>query len=272
MIVRNLSLLFVFMILLGCNQSDTNTESSPDEQAATDTQTSSTNDTKSDKQEETAGVVVARVNGSPIYEEDLRGRNVEFLVTEEVIYQIGLKQGVDKDYEEQVRKYQKGLIIKGTKAKILENADPAKKISDEEIQEYYDRNKDKYSYLRIHEISFPDPKMGEEIKAKAEKGEDLQEIANGYPDKPVTVSDRGFDRTMVENFSDNREVGAISEVVQKPNGTFAVLKIVEVREVPMKVSKKSIRHILEAGRTAQLYENYAREAAKENNIEIEIIE
>lgn len=271
MILRKLSLLLVFVVLIGCNQSETDTQPTSNEQGNSQSETNSTENSAADSEPLKTGKILARINGNPIYEDDLKGRNLEFVITEEIIYQVGLKQGIDKQYKDEVRQYEKKLVVNRTKAKIMEDAPPSKKISDEEIQTYYDNNKSRYSYTRMHEISFPDVNMGKEIKEKAEKGESLQDIANSYPDQNITVTDIGFDRVMVSKF-DTQEIGSVSEVFQKPNGIYSVLKIVEIKEIPLSASKKSIRHLLESRSKAKMFDEYAWQAAQENNIEIEIIQ
>ena len=269
--MRNLSILLVFLVMVGCNQSDSDTSQTANEQGNTQDESNTDSNTSSKQESKKTGKVIATVNGNPIYEKDLNGRNLEFVLTEEVIYQVGLKQGVDSDIEDKVRQYEKVLIVDRTKEQILESADPAKAISKEQIQEYYDQNKDKYKYYRINEISFSDLSLGEDIQEKAEKGDTFQDIANSYPDKAITVTDIGFNNAMANKF-DNRDVGSISEVIQKPNGTFSILKIVETKDIPLSASKKSIRHILEARNKAKIFDDYAITAAQENNIEVKILQ
>ncbi|GJM16966.1 MAG: hypothetical protein DHS20C13_22930 [Thermodesulfobacteriota bacterium] len=270
-----LLLLLTFAILIGCNQSDSEDTSTPpenqnsaSEQPQTTTDNQSAIEPESTVEPERAGKVVARVNGKSIYEDDLNGKNLDFVITEEIIYQVGLQQGVDEEIRRKVRDLERILVIQKTKASLREDMPPAKEITDEDIQKYYDNNKDKYMHVRIHEISMPDVNLGIEIKKKAEGGEDLQEIANSYPEDAITVTDIGYNRQLAQEFA-NKEVGSISEVIQKPNGTFSVLKIVEIKEMPLKVNKKSIRHILESQRIGEMFDNYARRLANENNMEIE---
>jgi len=260
MILRKFAVLFVLLILIGCNQSDSNSKSpSSDNTAATE------------PEPEREGKVIARVNGQPIYEDDLNGTNLKFLITEEILYQEGIRQGIDKQYRGRVRDFERRLIISGTKERILENAEPTKQVSNEEIKSYYERNKDIYSYIRVHEISFPDSNLGNEIKDKAKSGEELQTIANSYPDIVITVNDVGFNRRIVQHFK-TRNVGSVSEVIQKPDGTFSVFKIVEVRGIPLNTTKNSIKHTLKARRKGRMFDSYAQKIVEENNMTIEIIE
>ncbi len=76
---------------------------------------------------------------------------------------------------------------------------------------------------------------------------------------------------MAKHFK-TREVGTVSEVIQKPDGTFSVLKIVEIRDIPFNRSTNSIKHILRAQRKARLFDGYAQMVAEDNNMTIEIIE
>ena len=102
--LRNLSLLFAILLIIGCGQSDTNNDSTTDEKPiAEQNQAESGSGNAGDTaQPERVGKVLARVNGIPIYEDDLNGKNLDFVITEEVIYQAGLKQGIDKQYKDQV--------------------------------------------------------------------------------------------------------------------------------------------------------------------------
>ncbi len=269
MTFSKLLLLLTFAILIGCNQSDSDDDSTPPENHnSVSKQAQTTTDDQSAIESERTGKVVARVNEKPIYEDDLNGKNLDFVITEEIIYQVGLQQGVDKEISKKVKDYERGLIINKTKASLMEDMPPTKQISDEDIQKYYDDNKDNYMHVRIQEISFPDVNLGIEIKKKAEGGKDLEAIATSYPDMAITVTDIGYNRQLAQEF-ENKEVGSISEVIQKPNGTFSVLKIVEIREIPLNVNKNSIQHILESRRIGERFDSYARRLANENNMEIE---
>ena len=273
MILRKFGVLFVLLILIGCNQSDSNGKATSADNSSSEQSQSSMNDNTAatETEPERVGKVIARVNGQPIYEDDLNGRNLEYVITEEIIYQEGIRQGMDKQFRHKLRDYERRLIISVTKQSILENAEPTKPISNEQIQSYYELNKDKYTNVRIHEISFADSNFGNEIKDKAKSGEELQTIADSYPDLEITVKDIGFNRDMAKHFK-TREVGTVSEVIQKPDGTFSVLKIVEIRDIPLNRSGNAIKHILRSVQKARLFDGYAQIVADENNMTIERIE
>jgi len=274
MILRNLFLLFALLILIGCNQTDSDSIPSADNTNNGSEQSQSginENAATAETEPEKAGKVVARVNGKPIYEDDLNGRDLEDVINDEIIYQEGIRQGMDKEFRDDVKDYERRLILKQTKLRINENAEPAKNISDEEIKNYYENNKVKYSQVRIHEISFPDSNLGNEIREKAKSEEDLKTVANSYPDIAINVNDIGFNRTMLQYF-EIIEVGSVSDVIQKPDGTFSVLKIVDVKNINSNASKAAIKYLLEKKQRGQIIKNYAQNISDENNMTIEIIE
>ncbi len=99
---------------------------------------------------------------------------------------------------------------------------------------------------------------------------DLIDIVNSYPDKDITLIDVGYNREMAQNFN-NKEVGSITDVIRKPDGTYSIMKIVDIREIPLKTSKNSIKHILQSRKEAQFIHDYTMKLAQENDIEVEIV-
>ena len=263
-------ILIAAILLLGCNQSgsdngkadNTGETGQPDSQNAKVERYKPKRDSK----------VIAYVNGVPIYEDELRGGTVDMAVTDEILYQEGLRLGVDKKYEQKVNDFKTSLVVRDVRMDIMENLPPAKEITDEDIEAYYDKNKDKYSAYHIVEINFSDQNLGPEILKLAGEGEELRDIATNLAssDPKVIFNDLGTRRELVQYF-DDKEVGTLSEIVKKSDGTFSILKIVEVKQTPLANLKFSIRNNLEARKEANLIENKSREIARENNMEIEVV-
>ncbi len=57
--------------------------------------------------------IVARVNSRPIYETELRDRNLDDIIADEILYQDAIRQGLDKDVsiEDRVKRYKRNLIV-----------------------------------------------------------------------------------------------------------------------------------------------------------------
>ena len=255
------------LIVIGCGAQE---KSENKEGAAQDTGANSA--LKTDPKPQMDSEVVARVNGVPIYKDELNGRPVKELVSEEVIYQKGLGMGIDEKYAQKLRDYRKQLVVHEMKGDILEELPPAKQISDEEILSYYEANPKKYTFVRMQEVGFADKDLGDEIVGKMKGGEDLTEIVNSYTESGANVvgRDLGYSREMLKLF-DTVELGAVTDVITKPDGSYSVVKIVEIKPIPLTQSERAIRRLLEAKRKSSAYEEYADIIIKENGAQIEII-
>lgn len=227
---------------------------------------------RSDPKPERNTDVVAIVNGIAIYKDELKGRPVKDLISEEVIYQKGLGMGLEDKYTQKLRDYRKQLIVNDIRSDILDGLPPSKEVSDEEIQGYYNNNPLKYNFVRMHEIGFSDEGLGEEILTKVKSGEDPAEIANSYSESGANVLSRdlGYSREMLKHFNDV-EVGAVTEIITKPNGSYSVIKIIEIKPIPLRQSERAIRRLLEAKRKTAAYNDYADQIVEESGIEIEIV-
>ncbi len=79
--------------------------------------------TKETSQTPTEKKILARVNGRPIYEEDLGGRPLESAINDEILYESGIKSGLDKKFETRFEQYKKRFIVKALKIEIKDLPD-----------------------------------------------------------------------------------------------------------------------------------------------------
>ena len=66
------------------------------------------------------------------------------------------------------------------------------------------------------------------------------------------------------------ELGQVTEVIEKPNGDFSIIKAIETKDIPMAQTKSSIKNILESKRDIGEIHKEARSIAEENNFTIEM--
>lgn len=258
-------LLTVLLLLSACGQSGT--KESADKSG-------STNQEPASYKPESSSKVVARVNGVPIYKDELNGRPVDSLVTDEILYQEGLKEGLEKKFQNKIREYQMTLVVREIKNRVLDKMPPEKEITEKDIRDYYNSVKDsKYTTYRIEEINFQNEKQGEQIIKMAKEGKSFEDIAKSLSnaESQVTAQDLGFNKDMTIYF-ESREVGSISNVVSKKDGAFSVLKITEAKETPYNSVKNTIKYVIEARRKGAAYDQAAKEIAKENGFTVEIVD
>ncbi len=233
---------------------------------------------KSEKKEETQKIetstckkIVARVNERPIYEGALKGRPLEEVIDYEIIYEVGLKQGLDKKFEKDVEEYRKRLIVTSLQKDILANQ-PKEEISEQEIEEYYKKNKDKYTIMSFKVIVVEDQNLANEIHKRAVSGEDFEKIASDYSQsgKNVQASDMRFNRRYNERFI-GKEIGSVSEIIQDGN-KLMILKLTEVKEIPLERTKQAAQYSIKASKKTNAIHDFAEKARDENNIKVEILE
>ena len=186
------------------------------------------------------------------------------------MYQYGLSKGIDKKYAKNVYEYKKQLVINDVKQDIMENLPPAKVVSDEEIEEYYEKNKSKYTFANLAEITFKNEELSEEIMKRIKEGEDLQNIAKSYEDsgEAVTYNDLGINRSLSIRYN-LTDTGQVTDVIEKDNGDFSIIKVLQIRDMAISRNKSAIRNILEAKNEASQIHEKAREIADENNMKLE---
>jgi hypothetical protein len=218
--------------------------------------------------------VVARINGRPIYKEEVGEEPLERVIDEEILYEIGLKQGLDKNkkLEEKVERYKKRLIINAVRAQILDNIGKKEpKVSDEEIENYYKENENRYRYLSLKAIITNDRKVAEEIHKRALKGEDFEKIVSDYSNnsgKEVTLRELSFTRRYNDIFK-GKEIGSVSNIIQEGN-RFIILKVTDVRQIELQRVKPAIRTTIAAQKKGEALHDYIEKLKKENNIKVEI--
>jgi len=263
-----LLLMVTLLFSFACKQND-NGQEQPQTAQETAPDTDNGADINTEKPERDSKVI-ARVNGVPIYEDELKNTTVDNLVTEEILYQQGLKQGLLKKYQDRIMDFQKQIIVNDVKSNIVNNMPPQEPVYEEEVRKYYDAHKEIYSSYEIKEINFKDKSQGEEIAKMAEEGVTLEDIASKLGDD-VTVEDLGYNKTMSRRFG-TKEVGSITEVLEKKDGTYSILEIVAVKTLPYEYVEKPIRSNLEAIGRVKAVNAEAQKIAEENNMKIEILD
>jgi len=233
---------------------------------------------KSEKKEGTQKIetatdkkIVARVNGRPIYEGALKGRPLEEVIDYEILYEVGLKQGLDKKFEGDVEEYRKRLIVTSLQKDILANQ-PKEEITEQEIKEYYKQNEDKFKIMSFEQIVVEDQNLANEIHKRAVNGEDFKKIASDYSgsEANVRIQDLRFNRRYNERFI-GKEIGSVSEIIQDRN-KLIILKLTEVKEIPLEKTKQAAQLSIRALKRTQAIHNFAEKSRDENNIKVETLE
>lgn len=259
---------FFFLIVVsvsGCTQSEKKEEVKPgtktEEQAATGEQPQSE---QGDKK------LLARVNGVPIYQEDLQGRRLQGAIRDEILYQEGLKQGLDKKYEKDIENYKKRLIVESVKRDLLLNT-AQQEASDQEVEELYNKNRDKYTFLSLTELSTGDKNTAEEIRSKLLEGAKPIQIASEYSKSGVKVKPTNL--RLVKKYNElfeKKEPGQVSRIVEEGD-QFKIFIITDAKSIPLLKAKNAIQYNVMARKRGKAVQDMVEKIKKENNIQVEIL-
>jgi PPIC-type PPIASE domain len=254
-------LALIILVSLGCGKSEKKTEKP--KEVASSSQTAQTN---------APDRIIARVNGKPIYEKDLGGRPLEYLITDEILYQDGLKSGLDKKLEPRIEQFKKSLIVNAMKNEIVNKLPKDEEVSDKEIEDYYKANESRYTHMHVKEMTLEDKSLAEEAHKRALSGEDLEKIASDLSaksGKSIPVKDLVYGVRYNEIFR-GKNPGSVSDVIQEGN-EFKVVKLVEVRKIPLLRAGQSIKYLVLAKKKNDAMRDYAEKLSKEDNIKVEIL-
>jgi peptidyl-prolyl cis-trans isomerase C len=205
-----------------------------------------------------------------------RKRYVENLALNDLLYDEGARQGYasDPEIERQVSDLRKRLVVQ----RVVRGLQAAPVVSDEEVQKYYDDNREVYSTttIRVRHILVKDEAQARDLLAKIKHDpSQFAELAKANSTDTGSASkggDLGFfgHGRMVPDFERAafalKNPGDLSDVVKTPYG-FHIIKLEERKagtEKPFELVKEQIRATLRSqaqqSRTQSFYDDLKKRA------------
>jgi peptidyl-prolyl cis-trans isomerase C len=254
------------------------------------------------KSSETGGKVIAKVNGTPITDEDLTYRlhgvhgakntpgiqqkALDDVITEELLYQQGLKIGLDKDpgYRAQINKLEHQLAIakRAEMTRRVYNTQVAARveITHADAKNYYDKNADQITTeLHLGVILFNNKEGAGEALEKIRGGATFESIARSVMGSQVSAGrepwDLGFlswDRIPID-FVDavyRLKPGEVSNIVSSKRTGYQIFKLFAARKNPkadFASTSGLIMNRLGDEKVREAYEQYVEKLKKEAKIE-----
>jgi hypothetical protein len=262
---------FLILFIIGCERTEK-------KEVKEDTSPKSTESANADKEQikekttDEKNNIVARIDGRPIYEQDVLGRPFEAAINNEILYQIGLKQGLDKKYSGLESPQKKLMVINSVTAKLLNDL-PQIEITDKEAEDFYNENKNRYVHVSVVKTITDDSNVAKEIHGRLMDGEDLLTIANAYKNSGANVKFLSMvtDMEKIKNYKFKKyEEGSIGEIIENGD-VFEIYTIREIVTDPFSKSKRRIKHGLWKAKRANLYNNAFEDLKKENKIKVVIV-
>ena len=187
------------------------------------------------------------------------------------VKQFGGQEQFDKmldDYNMDVEKFKETVRKDLMYQKHKEWFTKEHPVTDEEIKQYYEDNKDQFAKRDASHILVEDEKTAKEIKEKLDNGEDFAKLAKEYSKDTANAENGGNLGTfskgqMVKEFEDaafNLKEGEISEPVKTQFG-YHIIKLNKVAD-SIEDNKEAITNAL----TDKKYADYIKELNEKANV------
>ena len=253
-------ILAVFILLPACKENKS-------KQANESTKTSEQSaDTSQDK-----GKVAFKINGRPVYEDEMSARNIDEAIKDEILYEAALIKGVDKEpqVEKTLNMYRRNLITGVLRKQIIDEAMENYQVSDENINNYYEEHKDNYITLDVNKLIIQDKSKADEVYNKLSGGEAIEDVVEEYKteNSEIILQQLYNNRKLSKEF-DSFEVGEVSKPIDEQNNA-VIYVITKVEIIPLDKVKRQIAYILMNLRKAIAVNAFIEKAKREENIKIE---
>jgi EpsD family peptidyl-prolyl cis-trans isomerase len=263
---KYLILLFLLLPLLGCSKKQ---EGAPIVTIDGEKVTLQQFNTELDKIPMNMKMAVASQSGKKEF--------LDKLIVRKLLVKEAKKAGIEKDKEflNQLDELRETLIIQS----LLKKKIPAEtKSSDEELQKFYDANKEQFKRdkeVRARQIVVNSEAEAKEIQNKIAKGEDFAELAKRFSIDPSAKNSGGDTGYFPVNrlIPELREavmklskVGQVSTPVKTKQGYLVIMKLEGAREggiVPFEEVKDFIKQKLSQDKQAEALKSYI-EGLKKN--------
>ena len=209
---------------------------------------------------------LAIVNGKKIFEGDLENGDLNQTITNEVLYQVAVDRGIDKEVKPQVDNYERNLVLNKIKEQIRSDIHP--EVTEEEISSYYKDHKDEYTLVEIEEIATSKEDLAYDVRREALKGTEFKSIPALFnTDNTVNVTYRSNSSIVGIFFSDAIKIGQVSQVIGSDD-EFIVQKVVSKREPNYEELRDIISISLLKEKTQNSYSDKIEALKKEKKVEI----
>ena len=216
--------------------------------------------------------IVAKVNGKPILQKDLKGRPIRDVVNHEIIYQEGLSQGLDQDpaITELIEEYKKGLVTRAMTNKIIEESG-AVTASEQEISALYKEKLDTYTRLYVEQIITGNKAVAVEYQQRAATGESFEDVSKYFETKKIklAVAKTKIPRSLNKHFPEKKK-GQLSPAI-KDGPNYKVMRVLKVRQISLRSVSKSLEAEIMTHKRPKVIADYANKTVQEKGMKVEIM-
>jgi len=268
-----ISLSLISFTFFGCKNSEREFPETKEDKSSQTTELQKVEETSKSSQDKDDGKkLLARVNGTPIYEEDLRGRSLEYVIQNEILYDEALRRGFDKRYDNIINDYIQITLTTALKNELYNTM--SKNVAEHEINDYYNANLDKYTNTYVYEVSTKDEELANDLHKRLIEGDDPNNIVaefSGNGKEEQVILKEFYLRIQNNDYFEKLEPGELSNVIKGRN-YYLIYKIIHTKVKPLQQVSSPIKYKVNTERKAKLIEEFAEKIKGEQGIEVEILD
>lgn len=226
--------------------------------------------TKESSLENSREQIAFYINDRPVTRGQIHGPNLERGISNEVIYEMALKQGMDKDQEiiDRGQLYKKNLLVSKIKSKAIKDHLSQITITDEELDTFYEETKNNFARLDLTQIMLDDEQTAHNVYSKIVTSDDIDKTIDEQQKQGIVIITKELKLTRnYDHLFKEIEVGSLTKPV-KGTHKYNIYRIDKIDYVPLEQIKQKLRLQLTSKHRLKAIDQYVDSAIKNNNIVI----
>lgn len=205
---------------------------------------------------------------------EVKAKELGLTVSQEDIEKNMTKQDKEsKDVSKEL--VQRQVKIQLLKQKLSDKLYQDVNVTDEEVKDYYEKNKDRFTELervKMKQILVNKEEVANEVHSKLQNGTPFETLVKEYSIEDITSAEDGLVGTFskgvllpeIENVAFSLEIGKVSNIIQTPFG-FHIVKVEE--KLPKEILdfeevKEDITQMLKQKQVETILSGYYKKAVK----------
>ena len=223
----------------------------------------SSQDTKSD--------IAFYINERPVTKGQLYGANLDTAISNEIIYEMALKENLHEEQEilDRVELFKKNLIVGKIKFRLITDYLSTNTVTDEQIEAYYEEIKDKYARLDLTQIMLDDEETANDVYSKIINSNNIEGTLEEQEKAGIKIVTKKLNETRNYDryFKSGLKLGEISKPI-KGNNKYNIYKIDKIDYTPLERVKQQLKYQLISKNKLKVIDEYVEKSIAENNIKI----
>ncbi|MGM0548698.1 MAG: peptidyl-prolyl cis-trans isomerase [Bacillota bacterium] len=219
-----------------------------------------------------------------IFDQQIQALKEQNQLSEEQLEKAIQEQGFEsmKEYKELFfENNMNGFLINKLREEVVNQVE----VSEEDVKEYYENNKEKFeteAQKKVSHILFDNEEKAKEVLAEIEAGSDFAEMAKKHSTGPtaekggnlgyISENERGLDKTF-RNAALKLEVGEVTSEPVKTQFGFHLIKVTDYREAGVRdfaEVKTQIKSNLRNKKKSQAFQDFVENLREKAEIDIKL--